>query len=73
MFQDLLCNRDDFLRAIRALFREIVRSLKHEINLVEFCRGLMQERWDPADIEQPFKVLFSLKKLHMKMFLLLSN
>ncbi|XP_022317209.2 integrator complex subunit 1-like [Crassostrea virginica] len=44
VFQDLLANKDDYLRAVRGLFREIVRSLKHDINLTSFCLGLMQER-----------------------------
>lgn len=36
--------RDDYLRAIRALLREIVRALRHDIKFVELCRGLMVER-----------------------------
>ncbi|XP_061168184.1 integrator complex subunit 1-like [Saccostrea echinata] len=44
VFQDLLANKDDYLRAVRGLFREIVRSLKHDINITSFCLGLMQER-----------------------------
>ena len=50
--------REDYLRAIRALLREIVRSLKYEINLVEFCRGLLQDRREQAfhELEQIYKV-----------------
>ena len=50
--------REDYLRALRALFREIVRTLKFEANLVEFCRGLMQERKDSnfVELEQPLRV-----------------
>ncbi|XP_056018068.1 integrator complex subunit 1-like isoform X2 [Ostrea edulis] len=44
VFQDLLANKEDYLRAVRGLFREIVRSLKHDINITAFCLGLMQER-----------------------------
>eukprot|EP00111_Clytia_hemisphaerica_P010721 TCONS_00031321-protein len=57
VFQELLCNREDYLRAIRALFREIVRSLKYDINMVEFCRGLMQERRETSflELEQIYK------------------
>uniref|UniRef100_T1J830 Uncharacterized protein n=1 Tax=Strigamia maritima TaxID=126957 RepID=T1J830_STRMM len=44
VFQDLLTNKDDYLRALRALFREIVRSLRHDLNYTSFCLGLMQER-----------------------------
>lgn len=57
VFQDLLCNREDYLRAIRALFREIVKYLKYEVNLVEFCRGMMQERKEAVflGLDQPSK------------------
>lgn len=46
VFQDLLANKDDYLRAVRGLLREIVRSLKHDINITSFCLGLMQERME---------------------------
>ncbi|ESO87352.1 hypothetical protein LOTGIDRAFT_107278 [Lottia gigantea] len=53
IFQDLLTNKDDYLRALRALFREIIRSLRHEFNFTLFCLGLMTERNEPkfSDIE----------------------
>ena len=44
VFQDLLIQRDDYLRAIRALLREVVRALRHDLNFVSLCRGLMAER-----------------------------
>lgn len=44
VFQDLLINRDDYLRCLRALFREIIRSLRHDLHFTAFCLGLMQER-----------------------------
>ena len=44
IFQDLLCNRDDYLRALRALLREIVRSLRHDMNFPNFALGLMTSR-----------------------------
>ncbi|XP_023242494.1 integrator complex subunit 1-like [Centruroides sculpturatus] len=44
VFQDLLINRDDYLRALRALFREIVRTVRHDLNFSAFCCGLLQER-----------------------------
>ena len=58
IFQDLLVNKDDYLRALRALFREVVRSLRHDINFSAFCLGLMQERTEPkfTDMEPVFKV-----------------
>ena len=36
--------REDYLRAVRALLREIVRALRHELDFVALCRGLMMER-----------------------------
>jgi integrator complex subunit 1 len=44
VFQDLLSNKEDYLRAIRALFREICRVARQDINYTDFCLGLMQER-----------------------------
>ncbi|XP_050391471.2 integrator complex subunit 1 [Patella vulgata] len=44
IFQDLLTNKDDYLRALRALFREIIRSLRHEFSFPAFCLSLMSER-----------------------------
>ncbi|XP_069674723.1 integrator complex subunit 1 isoform X2 [Periplaneta americana] len=48
IFQDLLMNREDYLRPIRALLREIVRVLRHDINISALCRGLMLDRKDSA-------------------------
>ena len=59
IFQDLLANtKDDYLRAVRALFREIVRAVRNDINFVEFAMGLMTERTDAKikDLEQQHKV-----------------
>lgn len=47
-FQELLCNREDYLRALRALLREIVRALRHDMQFQKFCQGLMKDRKDPA-------------------------
>ncbi len=44
VFLELLLQKDCYLRALRALLREIVRALRHEINLQAFCLTLMQER-----------------------------
>ncbi|KAK2190119.1 hypothetical protein NP493_86g01019 [Ridgeia piscesae] len=54
IFQDLLCNRDDYLRAVRALMREIVKAAKHDFNFTEFALGLMEER-DFHSLEPPLK------------------
>lgn len=56
VFQDLLTNKDDYLRASRALLREIIKQTKHEINFQAFCLGLMQERKEPQYLEMEFKV-----------------
>lgn len=56
VFQDLLTNKDDYLRASRALLREIIKQTKHEINFQSFCFGLMQERKESTYTEMEFKV-----------------
>lgn len=56
VFQDLLTNKDDYLRASRALLREIIKQTKHEINFQSFCFGLMQERKEASYVEMEFKV-----------------
>ncbi|XP_014467728.1 PREDICTED: integrator complex subunit 1 isoform X2 [Dinoponera quadriceps] len=48
IFQELLMNREDYLRPLRTLFREIVRVCRHDINLTIFARTLMSERADLA-------------------------
>lgn len=45
-FQELFFNKEDFHRALRILFREIVRGLRHDMNFQKFCQGLMM---DPKD------------------------
>ncbi|XP_064415075.1 integrator complex subunit 1 isoform X2 [Latimeria chalumnae] len=58
VFQDLLTNKDDYLRASRALLREIIKQTKHEINFQSFCLGLMQERKEPTYADMEFKERF---------------
>nr|XP_043906794.1 integrator complex subunit 1 isoform X1 [Solea senegalensis]XP_043906795.1 integrator complex subunit 1 isoform X1 [Solea senegalensis] len=58
VFQDLLTNKDDYLRASRALLREIIKQTKHEINFQSFCFGLMQERKEPSYVDMEFKERF---------------
>ncbi|KAM6244455.1 integrator complex subunit 1 isoform 3-T3 [Spheniscus humboldti] len=55
VFQDLLTTKDDYLRASRALLREIIKQTKHEINFQAFCLGLMQERKEAQYAEMEFK------------------
>ncbi|NXJ71264.1 INT1 protein, partial [Rostratula benghalensis] len=58
VFQDLLTTKDDYLRASRALLREIIKQTKHEINFQAFCLGLMQERKEAQYAEMEFKERF---------------
>ncbi|XP_007939442.1 integrator complex subunit 1 [Orycteropus afer afer] len=58
VFQDLLTNKEDYLRASRALLREIVKQTKHEINFQALCLGLMQERKEPPHLDMEFKERF---------------
>ncbi|XP_073931481.1 integrator complex subunit 1 [Castor canadensis] len=58
VFQDLLTNKDDYLRASRALLREIIKQTKHEVNFQAFCLGLMQERREPQHLDMEFKERF---------------
>ncbi|XP_069125387.1 integrator complex subunit 1-like [Argopecten irradians] len=51
IFQDLLSNKEDYLRALRALLREISRSLKQDLKISSFCLNLMQERTDTKFVE----------------------
>ncbi|CAH1990514.1 unnamed protein product [Acanthoscelides obtectus] len=45
---ELLLNKDDYLRSLRALLKEINRVLRHELNLVAIVRSLLRERKDFA-------------------------
>lgn len=58
VFQDLLTNKDDYLRASRALLREIIKQTKHDINFQAFCLGLMQERKEATYVDMEFKERF---------------
>ena len=61
IFQDLLVNKEDYLRALRALLREISRTLKQDINLAQFCLSLMSERSEAkfTEIDHALKVSFN--------------
>lgn len=52
--------RDDYLRACRALLKEIVRVLRYEMNFVALCRGFMQERTDTQfkELDSALKVCY---------------
>ena len=44
VFLELLMQKDCYLRALRALLREIIRCLRHDINLPMFCLNLMMDK-----------------------------
>jgi len=44
VFLELLLQKDCYLRALRILLREIVRCLRHDINLPVFCHFLMNSQ-----------------------------
>jgi integrator complex subunit 1 len=58
IFQDLLTNREEYLRGLRILLREIVRSVRQDMNFAEFALGLMKEKTESkfTDAEASFKV-----------------
>lgn len=47
---ELLLNKDDYLRSLRALFKEINRVLKHDFNLPTVVHSLLRERKDMEKI-----------------------
>ncbi|KAH9505267.1 Integrator complex subunit 1 [Bulinus truncatus] len=61
IFQDLLINKDDYLKALRMLLREIVRCTRLDMNFSTFCLGLMQERAEQKFVEMEY----SLKERYM--------
>ncbi|KAK7113352.1 integrator complex subunit 1-like isoform X2 [Littorina saxatilis] len=44
VFQDLLSNKDDYLRALRGLLREVIRNTRQDIDFSVYCRSLTKER-----------------------------
>ena len=47
IFLDFLMNREDYLRPLRTLLREIVRAVKQDMNFNAFTFALMKENVDP--------------------------
>lgn len=50
IYQDFLLLRDDCLKTLRVFLRELVKTLRFDINLVVFCKALMSNR--PEFIQQ---------------------
>ncbi|XP_014218982.1 integrator complex subunit 1 [Copidosoma floridanum] len=46
IFLDLLLSRDEYLRPLRALLREIVRICRHDINLLSLTNTMMKARME---------------------------
>lgn len=44
LLQELLLNKDDYLRSLRALLKEINRVLRHDFNLLSVVHALLRER-----------------------------
>ncbi|XP_071443700.1 integrator complex subunit 1 [Hetaerina americana] len=53
IFQDLLMKREDYHRPLRALLREVVRVLRHDVDLGALARSLMRERTPPPALATP--------------------
>ncbi|XP_058059861.1 integrator complex subunit 1 [Anopheles bellator] len=46
IYQEFLVQREDVLRTLRFFLRELVKMLRHDINLPVFCKVLLQNRPD---------------------------
>lgn len=46
IYKEFLLQRDDCLRTLRVFFRELVRMLRFDINIVKFCKVFLTERQD---------------------------
>lgn len=61
IFQDFFFHKDDYLKAIRALLREVVRWAKQDLNLAELVDGFFshefQEKFNNPQIDKAIKVL----------------
>lgn len=44
IYQEFLLLRDDCLKTLRVFLRELVKTLRYDINLVVFCKALMNNR-----------------------------
>ena len=56
VFQEMLAHKEDYLKTMRGLLREVVRALRHEhLNYILFAQHLMEESkpfidLDPSDV-----------------------
>ena len=64
----MLMSKDDLLRQLRALLRDIVRTLRHDFTFHPFCVGLLADHstrpaFHRLDIAMKEKVLFAITDL----------
>ncbi|KAF5307904.1 hypothetical protein FQR65_LT06471 [Abscondita terminalis] len=55
LFQELLLNKDDYLRSLRALLKEINRVLRHDFNLLSIAHALLRERLEISNVVREFE------------------
>lgn len=46
IYKEFLMQREDCLRTLRVFLRELVRTLRYDINIVEFCKAFLTSRPD---------------------------
>lgn len=65
--QELLLNKDDYLRSLRGLLKEINRVLRHDFNPLSIVHALLEERKEVTialrDLEHRERVFLSLADL----------
>ncbi|KAF2879696.1 hypothetical protein ILUMI_26472 [Ignelater luminosus] len=52
---ELLLNKDDYLRSLRALLKEINRVLRHDFNLLSVVHALLRERHEITNLIREFE------------------
>ncbi|KAB0795233.1 hypothetical protein PPYR_12072 [Photinus pyralis] len=52
---ELLLNKDDYLRSLRALLKEINRVLRHDFNLLSVAHALLRERPEITNLVREFE------------------
>ncbi|KAK4876341.1 hypothetical protein RN001_012763 [Aquatica leii] len=52
---ELLLNKDDYLRSLRALLKEINRVLRHDFNLLSVAHALLRERLEISNVVREFE------------------
>jgi len=68
IFLDFLMGRDDYLRALRTLLREIIRAVKHDMNFNAFTMALMRD-----NIDSKFRELDAMLKVTLFLYTAVKN